>query len=240
MTPSSSSRVICITGATGGLGRELVQTFLAQGDLVVAGVRGQHSFQPEDRLWPIPLEVTEAAQVEAAFEAIHEKLGRLDVLINNAGVTRDGLITQLADKEWDEVINVNLRGAYLCSRAALSALTAGRAGHIINIASFAARKGHAGQSNYVAAKAGLLGLTQALAKELGSQGVQVNAVLPGVLPTRMTAHLSPARLAALAAENVLGKLNDPAEVARFIWFLTTLKNVSGQVFQLDSRVSRWT
>lgn len=240
MTPANSSRVICITGAAGGLGRELVQTFLAQGDTVVAGVRGQHTFKAEDRLWIIPLEVTQTAQVETAFAAIQERLGRLDVLINNAGVTRDRLITQLTDEEWDEVMNVNLRGAYLCSRAALPALTACTAGHIINIASFAARKGHAGQSNYVAAKAGLLGFTQSLAKELGSQGVQVNAVLPGVLHTRMTAHLSPARLAALAAENVLGKLNDTGEVARFIWFLTTLKNVSGQIFQLDSRISRWT
>lgn len=240
MTPANPNRVVCITGAAGGLGRELVSTFRSQGDTVVAGVRANHPFEPGDELWPLPLEVTQAAQVEEAFQRIQERLGRLDVLINNAGVTRDGLLTQLTDREWDEVMNVNLRGAYLCSRAALPALTACRAGHIINIASFAARKGHAGQSNYVAAKAGLLGLTQALAKELGSQGVQVNAVLPGVLPTRMTAHLSPARLAALAAENVLGKLNDPAEVARFTWFLTTLKNVSGQVFQLDSRLSRWT
>jgi 3-oxoacyl-[acyl-carrier protein] reductase len=115
-----------------------------------------------------------------------------------------------------------------------------RDGHIINISSFSARCGPAGQANYAAAKAGLIGLTTSLAREAGSRNIRVNAVLPGVLPTPMTAGLSEARLRELAAANGLGRLNSAAEVARFIAFLATTQNISGQLFQLDSRIGRWT
>jgi 3-oxoacyl-[acyl-carrier protein] reductase len=115
-----------------------------------------------------------------------------------------------------------------------------RDGHIINIASFAGRAGAGGQSNYAAAKAGLLGLTQSLAREVGSCNVRVNAVLPGVLPTPMTARLTPGQWAALTGANVLGRINSLSEVARFLVFLAGMKNVSGQVFQLDSRIAPWT
>ena len=115
-----------------------------------------------------------------------------------------------------------------------------RHGHIINVSSYSGRVGARGQTNYAAAKAGLLGLTQSLAREVGSRNVRVNAVLPGVLPTAMTAALGPETQAAFAAANALGRINSIAEVARFIVFLATLENVSGQLFQLDSRIARWT
>jgi 3-oxoacyl-[acyl-carrier protein] reductase len=114
-----------------------------------------------------------------------------------------------------------------------------RDGHIINISSWSARVGGRGQSNYAAAKAGLLGLTTSLAKEVGSRNVRVNAVLPGVLGTKMTAHLTPEQLAEYASANVLGRINSIEEVAHFVVFLASLRNVSGQIFQLDSRIARW-
>jgi 3-oxoacyl-[acyl-carrier protein] reductase len=135
---------------------------------------------------------------------------------------------------------VNLRGVFLVCRAAAPLLAARGGGHILNLSSHSGRVGARGQANYAAAKAGVIGLTQSLARELGPQNIRVNAVLPGVLPTPMTAGLTPEQLAAFARANALNRLNDPAEVARFLVFLTTLANVSGQVFQLDSRVTPWT
>jgi 3-oxoacyl-[acyl-carrier protein] reductase len=115
-----------------------------------------------------------------------------------------------------------------------------REGQIINVTSFAAHRGPVGQANYAAAKAGLIGFTESLAKELGSRNIRVNAVLPGILPTRMTAQMARGQLQKLIAENALQRMNSLAEVARFVVFLSTLKNVSGQLFQLDSRIARWT
>jgi 3-oxoacyl-[acyl-carrier protein] reductase len=135
---------------------------------------------------------------------------------------------------------VHLKGAFLCSQAVLRPMLKQRDGHILNVASFSARTGNRGQANYAAAKAGLLGLTTSLAKEVGSRNVRVNAILPGVLPTPMTASLTPEQLETFATANALGRLNDPAEVARFAAFLAGTQNISGQVFQLDSRIARWT
>lgn len=237
-TPSTS-RVVWITGASGGLGRRLVEQFRSQGDIVIASYRTRHDFKEEKHLNAVHLDVTEAGSVQAAYETIMARWQRVDVLINNAGIARDRLLAQMTESEWDEVMQVNLRGAFLCSRVVTSGFVASRSGQIVNIGSFAAKRGHSGQANYAAAKAGLLGFTQSLAQELGPHQIQVNAVLPGVLPTGMTAGLSEERLTGLAGENVLGRLNDLDEVARFIGFLTTLRNVSGQIFQLDSRISRW-
>jgi 3-oxoacyl-[acyl-carrier protein] reductase len=155
-------------------------------------------------------------------------------------VTADALSWQLSEEDWDRVLAVNLKGAFLCAQAALRPILRQRNGHIINIGSFSGRAGQLGQANYAAAKAGLIGLTESLAKEVGSRNVRVNAVLPGVLPTSMTAKLSEAQLAEYAAANALGRINSLTEVAQFIVFLATMQNVSGQVFQLDSRIARWT
>ena len=138
------------------------------------------------------------------------------------------------------MLDVNLRGAFLCARAVARPMIRQRDGHIINLSSLAARRGPAGQSSYAAAKAGLVGLTQSLAKELGSRNVRVNAIFPGMMPTNMTAKMSAEQLAAFAHANALGRINSPDEVARFIVFLATTQNISGQVFALDSRIAPWT
>jgi 3-oxoacyl-[acyl-carrier protein] reductase len=185
-------------------------------------------------------DVRDESTAKQAIDACVEKLGRLDVLVNNAGIVADHTAGKLTDSEWDHVLDVNLKGAFLCSKLALRHMVKQRSGHIINIGSWSARFGNFGQANYSAAKAGLIGLTQSLAKEYGKRGIQVNCVLPGFMRTAMTAGLTEERAAEIIGDNVLGRASDPDDAARFILFLTTLKNVSGQIFQLDSRIGPWT
>ena len=233
-------RVAWVTGAAGGLGRALVEQLRVEGWRVVAGVHREQPFTEEEHLWPLPADVTDRRAVQAAAEKIIARWQRIDLLVNNAGVTADHLSWQLGEADWDRVMDVNLKGAFLCSQAVLRPMLRQREGSIVNLASFSARSGPVGQANYAASKAGLIGLTQSLAREVGSRNVRVNAVLPGVLRTPMTARLSEERLAELTAANALGRLNSPVEVARFVTLLASMESVSGQVFQLDSRCARWT
>lgn len=236
----SEQKVALITGASGGLGRVLANEFIAHGWRVVAGVRTISAEADSPRVCRLPLDVTKPEQVDQGVATTIERFSRIDALINNAGATADELCWQLTDEDWTRVIDVNLRGAFLCSKAVARQMIRQRDGHIINISSLGARRGPVGQSNYAAAKAGLIGLTQSLAKELGSRNVRVNAIFPGVVPTNMTAELSAEQLEAFAEANALGRINSLEEVARFIAFLAGTQNISGQVFQLDSRIAPWT
>jgi 3-oxoacyl-[acyl-carrier protein] reductase len=235
----SMSRVVLITGAGGGLGQELVNEFIKRDWRVAAACHHSTPHTETEQLWPVPLDVTDGARAVEVVQQLGSRWGRLDVLINNAGVVADQLSWHLSNEDWEKVLSVNLKGAFLCSKAALRPMMKQRDGHIINIASLSGRSGQRGQANYAAAKAGLFGLTTSLARELGSRNIRVNAVLPGVLPTLMTASLSEERLAEFAAANALGRVNSTAEVARFIAFLAVMQNVSGQLFQLDSRIAPW-
>jgi 3-oxoacyl-[acyl-carrier protein] reductase len=239
MSDETSNRVALITGANGGLGRALVNELVSSGWQVVAGAR-QPIEATDARIIPMTLDVADAAGVELAVAEIIKKFNRLDLLVNNAGRTADATLAQLSDDDWARVLDVNLNGAFRCARAVARQMMRQRDGHIINISSHGARRGPRGQANYAAAKAGLLGLTQSLAKELGSRNVRVNAIFPGVLPTMMTAQLSAEQLAGFAEANALGRINSVEEVARFIAFLATTQNISGQVFALDSRIAPWT
>jgi 3-oxoacyl-[acyl-carrier protein] reductase len=212
---------IVISGGEGDLARALQKEF--PHDIVHAPGRSE-------------MDVRDEAQVEAYFL----RLERIDVLIANAGVTRDGAVTGLAVDAFNEVVNVNLRGAFLCSRAALKFMVRQRSGHIVLIGSRAARHGTHGQSAYAAAKAGLVGLAQSVAKEYGARNIRCNVVLPGFQETRMTAGLSKERCEEVRAEHALGRFNTVGNAARFIAFLARLDHVSGQVFTLDSRLDRWT
>ena len=236
MTPP---RVALITGASGGLGRALVAEFLAQGWHVAAGFHRENAHAESEALLPLPLDVTSRENVQAAVTQVLSRWQRVDLLINTAGNTADKLSWQLTDDDWQRVLDVHLKGAFLCAQAVLRPMLKQRDGHILNLASFSARTGNRGQANYAAAKAGLLGLTTSLAKEVGARNIRVNALLPGVLPTPMTAGLTPEHLAAFAHDNALGRLNDLTEVARFTAFVATTHNISGQFFQLDSRIARW-
>jgi 3-oxoacyl-[acyl-carrier protein] reductase len=218
---SESPLRILITGGAGDLARAVQAEF--SGDTVHAPGRNE-------------MDVCDEAMVEAYFA----KLEGIDVLIANAGLTRDGAMTSLTTKDFDEVIDANLRGAFLCTRAALKFMVRQRSGHIVLIGSRAARCGTRGQSAYAAAKAGLVGFAQSTAKEYGPRNVRCNVVLPGFLETRMTAALPAQRREDVRAEHALGRFNTAANAARFIAFLAKLDHVSGQVFTLDSRIDRWT
>jgi 3-oxoacyl-[acyl-carrier protein] reductase len=221
----ASPTVALITGGAGDLAQAVRAELEAQGWTVHAPARAE-------------LDVTDKAQVQQVISA----LPRLDLLVHNAGITRDRRMLNMSEEEFSEVLEVNLKGAFLCTQAALKLMVKQRCGHIVNIGSFSALSGPVGQTNYAAAKAGLIGLTQSTAAEHGARGVRANCVLPGFLDTKMTRHLlaDEGHRARVLSAHALGRLNTAADAARFIAFLHSMENVSGQVFQLDSRVSRWT
>lgn len=239
---SESAETALITGAAGGLGQVLVATFLAAGYRVAAGWHESPlagtGVCSSDRLLPVRVDVALPESVEAAVAAVGERWGGIDVLVNNAGVTADASFWQMSPEQWEKVLATNLKGAFCCCRACAVGMCERGRGHMINIASHAGRTGARGQANYAAAKAGLIGLTQSLAAELGPSGVQVNAVLPGVLRTRMTDSLPQEVLTGLRKANVLGRFGEAAEVARYVAFLAGMRHVSGQVFVLDGRPLR--
>jgi len=234
------NRVVLVTGAGGGLGQALGRKFSQGGWRVAAGFHKLPSKATNDAALNLELDVTNASSVSTAVERILTKWDRIDALINNAAIIDDAGVWEATSEIWDCVLDVNLKGAFLCAREVSRTMIKQRDGHIINISSFSGRVGQRGQSNYAAAKAGLFGLTTSLARELGSRNVRVNAVLPGVLATKMTARLSDAELKQFANANALGRINSLEEVADFIVFLAGTRNISGQLFQLDSRIASWT
>lgn len=238
-TNVGAPRVVLITGAAGGLGQGLVSAFAEAGWQVAAGCR-QHPFDSaRPDVWPLLMDVTDAEQVNAVVQSVEQRWGKIDLLIHNAGIAEDDLVARMTDEAWKRVLDVNLRGAFLCARAVLPGMVARRDGQILHIASFSGRVGRTGAANYCASKAGLLGLTTSLAREHGRDNLRVNALLPGFLRTKLVGTLSEADLAANAASNTLNRLNSVEEVARFATFLATMRNVSGQIFQLDSRIAPW-
>jgi 3-oxoacyl-[acyl-carrier protein] reductase len=170
---------------------------------------------------------------------VEARWGRLDLLIHNAGVTADRLLARMSETDWDTVVDVHLKGAFFCCQAVLPAMVRRREGQILNISSFSGRSGAVGQANYAAAKAGLIGLTMSLAREVADFGIRVNAVLPGVLPTRMTATMTGAAREALVGANLLKRMNSLEEVASLVVAVACAQDVSGQIFQWDSRIGRW-
>ncbi len=213
---------VLVTGGEGGLGRDIAAAFGDQGAEVYAPGRAE-------------LDVTNTKSVTGYIA----RLGRVDVLVNNAGVTADRPLLRMTEDEWQRVLDVNLSGAMRCAQAVARGMIKRRSGTIINVSSYSALMPPFGQANYAAAKAGLIGFTKSLAKELGSRNVRVNAVMPGFLTTKMTAGLSSELVADVINDHTLGRLNTVEDAARFIAFLATMENISGQVFQIDSRVTSW-
>jgi len=223
--PRPVGKVAVVTGALGALGGAIARELERSPSFAAVHAPGRGE-----------LDVADPDAVAAYFAG----LSRIDLLVNNAGITRDATIAKLSESDWDAVNDTNLRGAFLCSRAALRSMIRRRTGHIVNIGSFSALRPPFGQVAYAAAKAGLVGLTQSLAEEVGKRRIRVNCVLPGFLEgTGMTKDLPESVIDLARRAHVLGRFNTPADAARFIALLDTLEAVSGQVFQLDSRIRRW-
>jgi 3-oxoacyl-[acyl-carrier protein] reductase len=226
---SLKDKVALVTGASQGIGCD---TALA---LAEAGAKVAVAARNEERLaalvkdivaaggegFAVKMDVADAEQVKAGFKAVLEKFGRLDILVNNAAITRDGLALRMKADDWDVVIRTNLTGAHLCIQQALSTMMRARAGRIINIASVVAQMGNSGQANYVASKAGLIGLTKAIAMEIASRSITVNAVAPGFIETPMTEMLSSEVKENLKTRIPLGRMGCPRDVAAAIVFLAS-------------------
>jgi 3-oxoacyl-[acyl-carrier protein] reductase len=236
-------RVAIVTGGSRGIGAAIASLLAEHGAAVVVSgrdaVRLQQAVQAlEERGASVHGVVADAAKREDAdrlVEAAKERYGRLDLLVNNAGITRDGLLIRMKDDDWDRVMDVNLRGAFLMTRAAAKLMVRQRSGRIVNIASTAGAMGNPGQANYSAAKAGLIGLTKATARELAHWGILVNAVAPGLIETDMAAAISAEAREALLAQVPLKRIGSAREVAEMVGFLAGdgAAYVTGQVFHVN-------
>jgi 3-oxoacyl-[acyl-carrier protein] reductase len=180
-------------------------------------------------------EVEDMTQVRDMAEDISKKWGRLDLLVNNAGITKDNLLLRATEEEWDEIMNINLKGCFNTVKVFAPVLIKMGGGHIVNISSLSGLTGKAGQAAYSASKAALAGFTRSLASELGQYNIRVNAVLPGYMPTDMGKKASSA-IERARQKSLLGRLSDPAEVASFIAWLSGTEGITGQIFCLDSRM----
>ncbi|HKN25598.1 MAG TPA: 3-oxoacyl-[acyl-carrier-protein] reductase [Candidatus Acidoferrum sp.] len=226
---SLKDKVALVTGASQGIGRETALALAEAGAKVAVAARNEEKLAAlvqeiagkGGEALAVRMDVAEAEQVKAGFKAVLEKFGKLDILVNNAAITRDGLAMRMKLEDWDAVIRTNLTGAHLCTQQALMTMMRARAGRIINIASVVAEMGNAGQANYVAAKGGLIGLTKAIAIEIASRNVTVNAVAPGFIETPMTDVLSDKVKEELKTRIPLGRMGSGRDVAAAIVFLAS-------------------
>ena len=218
-----------VTGASQGIGRETALALAQAGAKVAVAARTEEKLAAlvneiaaaGAEAFAVKMDVADAEQVKAGFKLVMEKFGRLDILVNNAAVTRDGLAMRMKKDDWDAVLQTNLTGAHWCIQQALPVMMKARAGRIINIASVVAQMGNSGQANYVAAKAGLIGLTKAIAIEIASRGITVNAVAPGFIETPMTDVLPEQVKEKLKERIPLGRMGSSRDVAAAIVFLAS-------------------
>jgi len=238
-----SNQVAVVTGAGRGIGRAIALAFANAGaDVVCASRTAENSEKVAGEIreigrkgWACAVDVADAAAVAAAAEKILADAGRVDVLVNNAGITRDGLLMRMTDADWDAVLNTNLRGAFCFTRAFSRAFLKQRSGRIINISSVIGLTGNAGQCNYAASKAALIGFTKSVARELASRGITCNALAPGFIETDMTGAVSPEVRAEVIKKiplNCLGRVEDIAAAALFL-ASPAARYITGQVLTVD-------
>jgi len=221
-------RVALVTGASRGIGRAIANALAARGAHVVAAARGENAAPTAQAIVAaggvaeaVPLDVTDDAAVGRLVGDVTERLGRIDILVNNAGITRDQLALRMKRDDWDAVLATNLTAAYSCTQAVLKPMVRQRSGRIVNITSVVGQSGNAGQVNYAASKAGLIGFTKALALEVASRNITVNAVAPGLIETDMTKALSGSAQDEWAARIPLKRLGTPEDVAAAVVFLAS-------------------
>ncbi len=239
----SKDRVAVVTGASRGIGRSIALALAAKGAIIVAVDMDQATTDAivaelqaaGAKALAVVGNVTVPADVERMIDAAMEAFGRVDILVNNAGITRDGLLMRMKDEDWDAVLNVNLKGAFLCTRAAFKVMSKQRYGRIINIASVVGQMGNAGQANYCASKAGLIGLTKSNARELAKRSITVNAVAPGFIATAMTDALSQKVRDELTAQIPLERLGSADDIANAVVFLAGEQSgyITGHVLSVN-------
>ena len=238
-----AGQVALITGGARGIGREIALLLAREGaDCALFDVNEPvlaHTCQEIEalgrRAMGLRVDVTDSSNVDDAVGKVLDKLGRIDILLNNAGITQDGLLIRMDDAQWDRVLAINLKGAFLCTRAVGKVMLKARRGRMINIASIVGLIGNAGQANYAASKAGLIGMTKAVAKELASRGITVNAIAPGFIKTDMTDKLSEDARARLLGYIPMGTLGEARDVAQAALFLAGegARYVTGHVLVVD-------
>lgn len=241
------NKKVLITGGTAGIGRQIALTFAEQGasvaifgtnkersDKVLEELRSKGS-DPSQQFLAVIVNVSDKGQIDTAIKEILTQWGQIDVLINNAGITRDGLLMKMSEEHWDEVIDVNLKSVFNTCQALARPMIKAKTGKIINISSVVGLTGNAGQANYAASKSGVIGFTKSLAQELASRGICVNCIAPGFIDTRMTDVLTDAQKDSIINKIPMGRMGEPVEIAHAALFLASdlSKYMTGQVLTVD-------
>jgi 3-oxoacyl-[acyl-carrier protein] reductase len=237
-------KVALVTGASRGIGREIALEFAREGADVAVNYAGSEEKAREvaeeikamgREAFLVQCDVSNSQAVQDMIKSVVDHFGGIDILVNNAGITRDNLILRMKEEEWDAVINTNLKGVFLCTKAAARAMMKKRSGRIINISSIVGITGNLGQANYVAAKSGVIGLTKTTAKEFASRGITVNAIAPGFISTDMTEDLPEEAKEAMLKQIPLARMGEPKEIARVALFLASPDSsyMTGQILRVD-------
>ena len=223
-----SGKIAIVTGASRGIGRAIATTLASRGATVVAAARGENAAETVDaiataggRAERASVDVTDPAAVDALVSGVLERHGRIDVLVNNAGITRDQLMLRMKRDDWDQVIATNLTSAFTCAQAVLKPMIKQRGGRIVSISSVVGQMGNAGQANYAASKAGLIGFSKALAREVASRNITVNVVAPGLVETDMTKGIAEKAQGEWASQIPLGRIGAPGDIAAAVCFLAS-------------------
>ena len=239
-----ADKVAVVTGGSRGIGRAIATTLAAAGAAVVVNYKGNQAAADAvvaeiagagGQALALQADISQQAEVEQMFKAVIERFGKVDILVNNAGITRDGLLLRMKEDDFDAVLATNLRAIFLCTKAVLRPMTKARSGRIINISSVVGLMGNAGQANYAAAKAGMIGFTKSTAREMASRSITVNAVAPGYIETELTGVLSDQIKGAILESIPLGRLGTPQDVANMVCFLASdaAAYITGQTLTVD-------
>ncbi len=240
-----SNKIAIVTGSGQGIGKAIALRLAEAGAAVVVNSRSEAANAVAAEITgtgkkstAILGDVSSAADVNRLVEQTIAAYGKVDILVNNAGITRDNLLMRMSDEDWDSVLNINLKSVFLCTRAVMRPMLKQRSGRIINISSIVGIIGNAGQANYVATKAGIIGFTKSIAKEVGSRGITVNAIAPGFIDTDMTKNIPEKQRQELAARIPLGCFGTPRDVAEAAAFLASdeARYITGQVLSVDGGI----